>query len=709
MLVGLAREESRTAAHAYERALLPGRRKRLGQYFTGLPLGRLLAHLALLPETRTVLDPMAGHGDLLDATWEAATQRGTPLVRLDGVEVDAPTAEVCRRRLAQIAGIDPTPKRAIVAGDAFVPATMAALPQGTYDLVITNPPYVRYQVGSKNGAGGVAIRAGLSTTLAAAQSGDDAHVWQVLAESYSGLADLSIPAWLLAAAMVRPGGRLALVVPATWRSREYADVVRYLLLRCFELQCIVSDRQPGWFSDALVRTHLIVAQRLAAPDAARPLGQRTVWPAPPSVEIAPQAAKEGSLVGALAGSGKAEADFAARLYSASFHQAPGVSTSRFDLAHEAAAVEQRARRRRWFRKLEARTADLPLFADTRIAAATTVPDVLADLLPRNIPADALSNLADAGIAVGQGLRTGCNGFFYVTARGPTRRGEILIEASPLFGRHLFAVPATTLRPVLRRQAEVAEVKAGRLPDSRVLDLRSWVLPEDMDSVRAARETYICIGQSQPEVVPSALAGYVRAATATYPAGTNGGRPIPDLSAVRTNARPARSGRTAPRFWYMLPDFAPRHLPAVFVPRINHQVPRAIANLDPPLLVDANFSTFWMPHGGWTRYAVAALLNSGWCRAAMEALGTPLGGGALKLEATQLRNMPIPVLTDAMKAKLDVAGKELSDGTPGAQTRVDGIVLAALGARISRSIPTSALAVALHERAGSLAASRRRDI
>ena len=694
------------AAHTYERALLPGRRKRLGQYFTGLPLGRLLAHLALLPETRTVLDPMAGHGDLLDATWEAAIQRGIPLVRLDGVEVDAPTAEVCRRRLAHIAGLDPKPTRAIVAGDAFVPATMAALPQRTYDLVITNPPYVRYQVASQNGTGAVAIRTGLSKTLAVAQSGEDAHVWRALAESYSGLADLSVPAWLLAAAMVRPGGRLALVVPATWRSREYADVVRYLLLRCFELQCIVSDRQPGWFSDALVRTHLIVAQRLSAVDSACALGQRTSWPTPPWAEIAPQAAAEGSLVGALAEPGEAEADFATRLYSGSFSHAPGVGTTSFDSAREGAAVEQRAGRRRWFRKLEARTADLPLFADARTVAATTVPDVLADLLPRNIPAGALSNLADAGIAVGQGLRTGCNGFFYVTARGPTKRGEILIEASPLFGCHPFAVPATTLRPVLRRQAEVAEVEAGRVPDSRVLDLRAWVLPEDMDSVRAARDIYLCTGQPQPELMPSALAGYVQAATATYPGGTNGGRPIPDLSAVRTNARPARSGRMPPRFWYMLPDFAPRHLPAVFVPRVNHQVPRASANLNPSLLVDANFSTFWTPGGGWTRHAVTALLNSGWCRAVMEANGTPLGGGALKLEAAQLRSMPIPILTDAMKAELDVAGKRLVDGTPGVQVRVDEIVLAALDVRMNRSIPTSALAAALHERAASLAASRR---
>ncbi|MGB6875378.1 MAG: N-6 DNA methylase, partial [Candidatus Acidiferrales bacterium] len=80
------RDTIRVAARAYEEALPPQQRKQLGQYFTGLPLGKLLAHLALDSETRTILDPMAGHGDLLDATWEAATERCIKLDRLDGIE-----------------------------------------------------------------------------------------------------------------------------------------------------------------------------------------------------------------------------------------------------------------------------------------------------------------------------------------------------------------------------------------------------------------------------------------------------------------------------------------------------------------------------------------------------------------------------------------------------------------------------------------------
>ena len=94
-----ARDAMREAARSYEAALPAEQRKQLGQFFTGVRLGKLLAHLALEPNTRTILDPMAGHGDLLDATWEAAGERGITLDRLDGIEIDRATASVCRDRL----------------------------------------------------------------------------------------------------------------------------------------------------------------------------------------------------------------------------------------------------------------------------------------------------------------------------------------------------------------------------------------------------------------------------------------------------------------------------------------------------------------------------------------------------------------------------------------------------------------------------------
>jgi hypothetical protein len=74
--------------NAFEEGLPPAQRKRLGQLFTGLPLGTLLAHIALDPDARAVIDPMAGHGDLLDAAALTARARDARLGRLDGIELD---------------------------------------------------------------------------------------------------------------------------------------------------------------------------------------------------------------------------------------------------------------------------------------------------------------------------------------------------------------------------------------------------------------------------------------------------------------------------------------------------------------------------------------------------------------------------------------------------------------------------------------------
>ena len=125
---------------------------------------------------------------------------------------------------------------------------------------------------------------------------------------------------------------------------------------------------------------------------------------------------------------------------------------------------------------------------------------------------------------------------------------------------------------------------------------------------------------------------------------------------------------------MLPDFSDRHLPAAFVARVNHGLPWAEANLDPPILVDANFTSVWPGKSNWTRFGLKAILNSIWCRTLMEAIGTPLGGGALKVEASHLRSMPVPRLSDYAIERLNAIGPELTQGSSEIQREVDGIVL-----------------------------------
>lgn len=679
----------RDEARAFEEALPPSQRKNLGQFFTGLPLGRILAHLAVDNETRCILDPMAGSGDLLDAVGELAASAGTNFDRIDAIEIDGPTAAVCEARLGNIySGNDADVN--VMHGDAFDPQTHKPLPATGYDLVITNPPYVRYQ--SLNGRADN-IRQGLLEIAGEYLSGNVRDIWRALAGGYSGLADLSVPAWLLSALLVRPGGRLALVVPATWRSRAYADVIRYLLLRCFRLELIVEDTQPRWFSDALVRTHLVLARRLPDNEIAIPLSARSSWPDARWIQVAPEASSAGSLAGNAFVGKNPEIAFAAWCFTSKPAKARGITARSFPLEGEWQALCAQASTRPWMRALERVEPGLPLFADVGCPKAF-VPNALRDVLPVSFNPQALRTLEDSGICAGQGLRTGCNRFFYVRlaeALGAVAR----IVTDPAIGGHTLTVPTDALHPVLHRQADLMAWRAGKLPATRVLDLRRFVLPEDEERMVAAAKKQAA---DLPALMPYNLAAHVRIAGETLLGSGAHAKPISGLSAVKTNVRPARAG-ALPRFWYMLPDFAPRHLPQGFVPRIIHDAPFVEGNTKPPILIDANFSTFWTDNDTWRTAGLVAFLNSAWCRAVMEAAGTPLGGGALKLEAVHLRRMPVPRLSAQDISTLNTVGQDLRE--------IDRIVLRGMLAGDPSHSDIDAFAQHLNERRACMAAARLR--
>jgi len=698
-----ARKVGRAAARSFEEGLSKAQRKKLGQFFTGIPLGKLLAHLALTAEARSILDPMAGHGDLLDATGEAALERGIKLERLDGIEIDEETAALCRHRLETIAG---SVQHRIVSGSAFDPAVLEQVSQRGYDLVITNPPYIRYQAQNGNGGQGDASRAGLLRLIERDLSGAEKSVWATLVKGYSGLADLSVPAWLLAGLLVRPGGRLALVVPATWRSRDYGDVIRYLLLRCFQLDYIVEDAQPGWFSEALVRTHLIVATRLPAQQVREPLATRDNWPTPLWLHVSPEAALSDSLVGATFSGKTPEAD-CAQWASKGPVGRTGIHVRPFNLRKEYSSLKHRSGRRPWFRALEGNDEqNLPLFATPHLSPTVDLPEVVREILGNDFLPQSLSTLDELGIRVGQGLRTGCNSFFYVEACSEAKHDRVRVKSSSVYGGREFDVPARAIHPVLRRQSELSIIENGHVPPGRVLDLRQWVLPSDAPAVAEAESTYRARRDLVPEIMPRELAEYVRRAATMPIEDRGGGKLAPELSAVRTNVRSHQEGAVTPRFWYMLPDFAPRHLPAAFVARVIGGTPWVEMNLIEPILIDANFSTFWSPTGSWSAPTLKALLNSTWCKLLMEALGTPLGGGALKLEAAHMRKLPIPALSEAIKEKLHDEGSVLRRNSEKVRARIDAIVIKALCADTPNADPIK-LATIMTNRADTLQRMRQR--
>lgn len=676
-------------------------RKELGQYFTGMPLGRVLAHLAISSNTHTILDPMAGSGDLLLAAHEAALSTGVELQCLDAIEIDRSTASICSDRLMH-SSVSKFVTPRIVCGDAFCLSSLDSITHKNYDLVITNPPYVRHQLLSKRGS---QVREGLMRATKKLLSHPIARTWEILSSGYSGLADLSVPACLLSALLVRPGGRIALVIPATWRSRVHFEVIRYLLLRKFEIEIVVEDTRPGWFSHAAVCTHLIVARRLPKDQDHKALAERSNWTCAKWIKIAASAASDTSLVGRAFPTPEPELDFAKWAENSIETDLSDIAINNFSLEYEWKNLHRASSKSSWMRELEPSLCRGTM-AQSSQSASTLIPYEMKDILPSLYEDHLFVTLGEIGIRSGQGLRTGCNPFFYVNlVQEGNGDNTSVIETNPVFGKQTLEVPNSVILPVLHKQAHLQSLNIGEVPSTRVLDLRGMILPEDLESIRCAHTGNFFGGIITPDVMPSELASYVRTAGQTFLRAGKNAQPVSRMSAVRSNARTAKSGR-APRFWYMLPDFATRHHPQAFVPRVVHNIPTTYANPDPRILVDANFSTFWSHAYNWSYHGMCAFLNCSWCQVIMEAVGTPLAGGALKIEAVHLRRMPVPRLGTSEIEMLNEVGRILN---PSERRReANFVVLRSLLGNTHDSTKLRELSFQLDERRSSMCAARRGD-
>jgi N-6 DNA Methylase len=624
--------------------------KRLGQFFTGPRVARLLAVLANATAAESILDPMVGSGDML----HAASGLGSHARMLAGVDVDPNCIALAQHR--KFFGAEP----AFVVGSVFAPATIRRLPRRSWDLVLTNPPYVRYQATSR-GKGAVPsasqVRADLIESLALTDDADARPVLEHLARGYSGLADLAVPSWLLCSALVRQGGRLAMVVPDTWLTRDYASPIQYLLRRCFDVDVVVRDSSAAWFTDALVRPTLVVATRVAVRATAfsRSSGGYV------EACIDRSASDERSVVGAVyADHADPDLAFAATLAngrdSVISVARDGITARWVPFEHGTRELRRRSLGQKWVRPLEVAA------AQPRTPTSPAPPLALEEVTRSK--KGGFTTLAALGWKAGQGLRTGANDFFYCGLTTTSEsRGERRVT-SKILGDRTFPVPADALLPSLRAQWELPDGFAitPEIVASGVLLLTGYALPEDIER-SAASAGY--------QALPASLTELVRVAAETQV----GFRRIPELSAVRTNVRGAihdACGSGSERFWYHLPPLAPRHRPELLLPRVNHRHATTYLNARSDAAVDANFTTLWRHHDhvdAPPQHAVLALMNSSWVRASLELIATVLGGGALKLEATHLRRLPLPILDAHEWGALDGIGRRL-----GSSSRSNAIAL-----------------------------------
>ena len=213
----------------------PALRKSRGAFFTPLAVTEFLTKWAVRGPSDHVLEPSCGDAAFLIPAAKMLQERGASTeaiaAQLQGFDIHPASLVQASERLAE-SGHAAT----LRASDFFDVAA-----NGQYDAVVGNPPFVRYQSFSGD-ARLKALKAALAQGVRLTG----------LASSWAAFAVHAI-------GHLKPGGRLALVLPAELLTVGYAAQVRDFLMRRFSAVRLVVFEQLV-FEDALEEVVLLLAE-----------------------------------------------------------------------------------------------------------------------------------------------------------------------------------------------------------------------------------------------------------------------------------------------------------------------------------------------------------------------------------------------------------------------------------------------------------------
>lgn len=209
--------------------------KTLGAFYTDAQVADFLAWWAIRSPSDTALDPSFGGGVFLRAACKRLVElRGRPGSQVFGVEIDPEVHRLIREKLVEEYDLD---RRNLSLADFF---SVEPSPSQQVDALIGNPPFIRYQRFT-----GEARKLGLARSLAQGIR---------LPELCSSWA----PFVVHGIAMLRPGGRLAMVLPMEVAHAKYARPVLEHIRRSFGTATFLTFRKR-LFPDLSEDTLLLLA------------------------------------------------------------------------------------------------------------------------------------------------------------------------------------------------------------------------------------------------------------------------------------------------------------------------------------------------------------------------------------------------------------------------------------------------------------------
>jgi adenine-specific DNA-methyltransferase len=210
-----------------------------GGYYTSAEVARWLCAWAIRRESDTILEPSCGAGEFLAAAVRRYAQLGIkgPQLgsRLTGVEIVPGEAKSAINRLRADLGVHADSS---VNNEDFFQWWQNT--KSSFDAVVGNPPFIRYQVFPEPHR---------SRAMA---------IMQTLGLSPNRLTNVWVPFVVAAAATLRAGGRLGLVLPAELLQVSYAAQLRSFLADRFARIDIVACNEL-FFENAEQEVVLLLA------------------------------------------------------------------------------------------------------------------------------------------------------------------------------------------------------------------------------------------------------------------------------------------------------------------------------------------------------------------------------------------------------------------------------------------------------------------
>jgi adenine-specific DNA-methyltransferase len=206
-----------------------------GGYYTPLDLAQFLASWVKEIDPKTILEPSCGDGAFFSAL---AAVGGFEQASITSFEIDLDEAKKARKLVRDLS------LSAAVRTDDFLRWAVDHLddPLMSFDAVVGNPPFVRYQYLPEK----FQQRAEL--------------VFSRLGQHFTKHTNAWVPFVMASLSMLRPGGRLAMILPAEIIHVTHAQSLRsYLGRECRRL--VIIDPEELWFSETLQGAVILLAEK----------------------------------------------------------------------------------------------------------------------------------------------------------------------------------------------------------------------------------------------------------------------------------------------------------------------------------------------------------------------------------------------------------------------------------------------------------------